>query len=94
MVHAALKILPEGGRLIRCKVEVRLTRFDLISAALYTSSEGIAASRPSIMRHMKRILEDYGINGFLDIYNKASATQLDLAETACRQFFPEVFIDC
>jgi hypothetical protein len=94
VVTATLKILHEGGQLIRCKVDVELTRFDLIAAAIYTSQEGIACTRRSILRHMKMLLQEHGINGFLSIYNKSSPTTIDIAETACRQFFPEVFIEC
>ncbi len=90
-VKARFVRLPKGGRAIRAKVTVLLTRYDLVSTAIYAKKQGeTEVTRSSCCRYLRRILEEHGVEGFISIYNRATAHERSVGENVIGNLFPEL----
>ncbi len=90
MVNAMILKLPRGGKVIKCRVTMELSRYDLIAVAIHARSQGERLTRSVCIQYMRRMLENYGVEWFLETFNKATDEQRVPAEEAISRLFPEL----
>lgn len=91
MVTLKLRRLPRGGRLLRVRVQTAMTRFEVASAIIHARKQGEEGyTRGDIIRYMKRMMEENGTNGFLNVYNDATEIERISANVEVTRMFPEM----
>ncbi len=82
--------LPRGGKVIKCRVTTELNRYDMIAVAIHARRQGERVNRSICIYYMRKMLEDHGVEWFLDTYNEASDEEREPAESAVARLFPEL----
>jgi predicted kinase len=90
-VTLSVRRLPRGGKLLRVRVRTALTRFEVASAVIHARKQDEEGyTRRDIIRYMKRMMEENGTNGFLNVYNDATEDERIDANLEVARLFPEL----
>ncbi len=84
--------LPLGGKVIRVTTRSLLTKYDLVAAAIQIKKEDQECdlTRSSLIFHVKRMLENRGLESLISVYNKATTEEIRESEKSVRNLFPSL----